>query len=141
MLLSVPLIGGRRQSKPLSDTAIDYTHAWQRQHWGALYSAYGRAPFFEHYGPELESILKRQYKSLLDFNLAGIEWLSGAILLEIRFSLVDEWPAGAEDVETNLHTPTPEYTQVFGERQGFVAGLSAIDLLMNEGPAARMYLM
>src|SRR6478735_6864409 len=57
LLLSIPIKGGRRYAAPLADTLIDYTHDWQRQHWRTLFSAYGRAPFFEHYGPELETLI------------------------------------------------------------------------------------
>jgi hypothetical protein len=38
------------------------------------------------------------------------------------------------------HPHAHEYTQVFSDRQPFVAGLSIVDLLFNEGPAARVFL-
>ena len=33
------------------------------------------------------------------------------------------------------------YTQVFGEKQGFVPGLSIIDMLLNNGPGTRALLL
>ncbi len=139
LLLSIPLTGGRRRAAALGDTRIDPTHAWQRQHWGALHSAYGRAPFFEHYGPELEAIIMGQYGSLLEFNLAGIRWLARTLRPGLQFDLTSDLPGGTHDITPSKKTGT-HYYQVFGDRCGFVEGLSAIDLIMNEGPAAETFL-
>jgi hypothetical protein len=88
ILLSVPIVGGRRQGATLSDVLIDYTHAWQRQHWRTLLSAYGRAPFFEHYGPPLEAIILKDYQTLLDFNLAAIRWLNKEMRLNVPIEAI-----------------------------------------------------
>ncbi len=145
LLLSIPLQGGRRKGRPLADTEIDYTHDWQRQHWGALYSAYGRAPFYEHYGPELEALIFAGHSTLLDFNLAGIKWICKVLRLESVFTLSDGWnPDWADDyskivrpAENDANRP---YHQVFGDKLGFIPDLSIIDLLMAEGPYAVVYL-
>ncbi len=138
LLLSVPVRGGRRSRAPLADMPIDYTHSWQRQHWGALFSAYGRAPFYEHYGPELESLIFAGHETLLDFNLAGIEWLRRSMRLEADFSPTDTL-GPATEVSHALEVAIP-YHQVFEERWGFLPNLSAIDLLMAEGPYALEYM-
>jgi hypothetical protein len=141
LLLSIPIIGGRRQSAALEDVRIDYTHAWQRQHWRTLLSAYGRAPFFEHYAPGLEAIVLATYERLLDFNLATIEWLGKEMQINMSLKTIGQLANALEMLpmpdthvlESGAADIKP-YHQVFEDRFGFVADLSAIDLLMNEGP-------
>lgn len=141
MLLSVPVKGGRRNSVPLNELAIDYTHAWQRRHWRTLFSAYGKAPFFEHFCPELEALLFAGYERLLDFNLASIEWLKKSMRLDLHLTAT----AQSASESTGLIASFSKfrilpYNQVFDQRWGFLPDMSAIDLLMNEGPYAASYL-
>jgi hypothetical protein len=136
-LLSIPIMGGRRQQASLDKVYIDYTHAWQRQHWRTLLSAYGRAPFFEHYAPMLESLILAAYPSLLDFNLASIAWLNKEMQVNQSLPIISNLSAEAESyhmVDTGSGDNVRVYHQVFEDRYGFLPNLSAIDLLMNEGP-------
>jgi hypothetical protein len=128
--LSVPLQGGRRQLRPLAGLHIDYTHDWQRQHWGALFSAYGRAPFFEHLAPGLNGLIYAGHERLEALNRAALEWVCTELRLPLSFM---------ETQDGELSAPAPElppYHQVFEARLGFQPGLSVLDLMMNEGPAA-----
>ena len=139
--LSLPLKGGRKSRINLQETCIDYTHDWQRQHWRGLISAYGRAAFFEHYKDGLEAIIYGNFERLLDFNQAGIEWLARGFQIELplfekEISMTKQTILFQEKKESIQ----PEYYQVFSEKLGFLPGLSAIDLLMNEGPQGRMKL-
>ena len=146
-LLSVPVRGGRRTKAALNDTPIDETHDWRRQHWGALYSAYGRAPFFEHYGPELRALIFGAQGTLEAFNLATIGWLAASMRLSLRFVETPAPEPRAALLYRQLALPEkavglshPPYHQVFEDRFGFLPHLSAIDLLMAEGPHAASYL-
>lgn len=128
--LSVPLQGGRRQALPLPALRIDYTHDWQRQHWGALFSAYGRAPFFEHFAPGLRSLIYAGHERLEALNRAALEWVCAELRLPLSFLETEQAP-------TLLPSQAlPAYHQVFEARFGFEPGLSMLDLMMNEGPAA-----
>lgn len=138
LTLSVPLKGGRRVEADFAELRIDYTHSWQRQHWGALYSAYGRAPYFEHYGPELEGLIFQEYENLLALNLAAMEWLRKSMRLTPPVNISGEAAPGAVlGVEMQ---GLPEYHQVRKDKLGFLPAMSAIDLLMVEGPYAIRYL-
>jgi len=143
--LSVPVAGGREQRKPINELQIDYKTDWQKQHWRSVFSAYGRAPFFEHYGPELEKMFQQQYEYLADFNLAALHWAAKSL----RMSSVFMTTANKDLLATvqDLRAPTPiasinmpVYPQVFEDRNGFLPDLSILDLLMNEGPAAKTLL-
>jgi hypothetical protein len=133
--LSVPVKGGRKQRVPLAALQIDYTHDWQRQHWGALYSAYGRAPFYEHYAEALRSIVYGGYECLQDLNRAALTWLTREMQLSLSFLESANGSVVLKDARL------PAYHQVFEDRWGFVPDLSAIDLLMNEGPYAAEFLV
>lgn len=136
LLLSVPIAGGREQRIALKDICIDAKSDWQKQHWRSIFSAYGRAPFFEHYAPSLEALIHRPFERLVDLNLAVLEWAAGALKWNKTFITVEQ---GA------LYRGYPQvfvpYPQVFGDRHGFIPNLSVLDLLMNEGPAAGALLM
>lgn len=128
--LSVPLIGGRRQRQPLDHLCIDYTHDWQRQHWGALYSGYGRAPYFEHFAPGLQRLIYDSPTRLLALNQEALDWVCRELRLQIPFAT-----APSEALPAPLPNWTTSYQQVFEMKYGFQPGLSILDLMMNEGPA------
>lgn len=142
LLLSVPVAGGRTLKAPLGEVLIDEHQDWQKQHWRSLFSAYGRAPFFEHYGPALEQLLMQCPKRLADFNFAALEWIRKELRLPVIFTRNNR-PAPSDTPllpELPEAAPIKPYSQVFEDRHGFLPGLSILDLLMNEGPAAGAYL-
>lgn len=128
--LSVPLQGGRRQLCPLAELHIDYTHDWRRQHWGTLFSAYGRAPFFEHFAPGLQALIHGGHEGLQALNRAALGW----VCRELRLPLSFEETRTGELSDTSMELPA--YHQVFAARYGFQPGLSVLDVMMNEGPEA-----
>ena len=67
MLLSVPIYDSRKQQE-VQDIRICYMHAWQRQHWAAIYSAYGKTPYFEYYADYIRPIYEKQPEWLIDLN-------------------------------------------------------------------------
>lgn len=143
LLLSIPVTGGRTLKTPFNEVMIDPKQDWQKQHWRSLFSAYGRAPFFEYYGPALEKLIHQPKEKLIDFNLAALQWIRKELRLTTSFSIGNESPADlslmhqtfAEDASTLV------YGQVFEDRHGFLPNLSILDLLMNEGPAAKGLLL
>ncbi|MBS1645557.1 MAG: WbqC family protein [Bacteroidetes bacterium] len=141
LLLSLPIKGGRKTKLNLQEACIDYTHDWQRQHWRALISAYGRAPFFDHFAPSLEAIIYGNHERLLEFNHASILWLAKAFRFQApQFSHRLELKESLGFFREKDTAKFQEYYQVFSERIGFLPNLSAIDLLMNEGPRAGLLL-
>jgi hypothetical protein len=128
----------------MNEVLIDYKQDWQKQHWRSLFSAYGRAPFFDHYGPQLEQLLSRHPEKLIDFNLAALEWIRKELRLTLAFREAKEEDTVAMDLRQmtfDKGEPAIHYTQVFEDRHGYLPDLSIIDLLMNEGPAAKGILL
>jgi hypothetical protein len=142
LLLSVPLAGGRDQRISMGALLIDYASGWQAQHWRSFSSAYGRAPFFEHYSHGIRELLHTRYELLVDFNLATIRWVLAALRLPVRIGQTDTYMAAYPDAAADLRRAasgtTPPfrevyYAQVFEHRHGYLPDLSILDLLMNEG--------
>lgn len=146
--LSIPLVKGKHQQTPVREVRIAFDEPWQRQHWRAIKTAYGNAPFFEHYADELAPFYERRYEFLFDYNfdlLAFIlqkklgwkgspvltrewlptrTWVPAIDLREIVADEPDEWPP--------WFYPT-RYPQVFEGRNGFLPNLSVLDLLFCRG--------
>jgi hypothetical protein len=138
--LTIPIIGGREQRRPVHQIAIDNRLPWQRNHWRSLTSIYRRTPFFDHYEPLLKPLFTTAFDHLAPFNEASIRWCSEALDLSTSLSVAQTLPDVFEDVrESRLSfadPSQPSYAQPFMERTGFLPGMSILDVLFCEGPAA-----
>lgn len=43
---------------PMRDIVVSNHGDWRHLHWGAMFSAYGKSPFFEYVADDLERIIK-----------------------------------------------------------------------------------
>lgn len=139
----------RSHKERLCDKELSYAENWPLQHLRSLQNAYRNAPFFLFYENELQEFYTQRPAKLLD-------WLTGAHRLCARwlgiagdFPLTESYEPRAyyerdlrEDFSRkgNSHPkwfPGLEYPQVF---EGFVEGLSVLDLLFCTGPEARIHL-
>lgn len=146
--LIVPLTS-KSGKVPICDVRIDYTQKWLNNHWRALRSAYGNAPFFEFYSDEVHDLLFSKREFLFELNLEiltmCLKWMKWTI--PIRESLAYEKAPNGDvfDLRSVITPKKPEgmahfyqpavYYQVFGSK--FVENLSLIDLIFCEGPGAR----
>ena len=147
--LSVPLLKGKNNQMPVTEVRIDNTQNWQRKHWRALETAYGKSPFFEHYQDELSPLFHRRYERLFELNLDTIKVV--AELLQFDFQtliLTEKYKNRPEDedfrhkmkVKSRINHSFARYVQVFSAQAGFVPNLSILDLLFCTGPEAVRYL-
>lgn len=72
--LTVPVKFSMNQLVNINDATIDYSNPWVRKHINSIKVAYSKAPFFEKYFSEFESILQIKYENLSDLNIALILW-------------------------------------------------------------------
>lgn len=133
-LLSIPLLKGKHQQTPVREVRIAYTATWQRQHWRSICTAYGNAPYFEHYADGLAPFYQKKYDFLFDFNLELIHFVlikqlgwQGALTMSPQF--IPNPPLLPE-------TTQKFYPQVFLEKNGFMPNLSILDLLLCCGKQA-----
>lgn len=138
----------------ITDIEIDYSTPWTTKLQRALEAAYRMAPFYDYYAEGLYKILFSGETKLFDLNLRIIKYMVAAFRLPVEITPTKEFTKEleGEDYRYCLTPKSPntilrdlglgrEYFQVFSPRLGFTAGLSALDLLFNEGPAAWEYLM
>ena len=168
--LTIPVIDGNRAEKvSISAIEIDYRQNWIHRHWRTLQTAYGNSPYFEYYADYLHDIYVSKPALLFDLNQQFLHLLLKCFRLTLPLSVTTEYhnhyPATAYPPtlppshpvidrrdwltpKTTLKTPEPDtpaaltlvrpYPQVFGP--GFEPGLSVLDLLFSQGPAAGRFL-
>ncbi len=149
--LNVPIthnktIGKRLKSK---DALIANEFDWQKLHWKSLESAYRTSPYFEFYEDDLSPLFEKKHKYLLDLNFEVLDTLQDLLQEEWNISKTDEYkmsPEGVLDLRNEFSPKkeskivTPEYTQVFSDKYGFIPNLSILDLIFMEGTNAEGYL-
>lgn len=146
MPLSVPVSFDKRT--PYKEVTIDHQQSWVRDHWGAFYSAYGKAPFFEFFEDHFRTIWEQKHKFLLDLTTEMMTMCLKVLQYDRPFTLTSEYQKIPDHrlidlrerilpkkpfEERDLYLPFP-YTQTFGNI--FVPNLSIIDLIMCEGSRA-----
>jgi len=143
--LSVPVIKKNGNKTVMEDVEISFTDNWQNDHWRTIESAYSSAPFFEHYGEEVKALIFSNEENLMRFN----EKITNTVLawMSIDFISLDytiEYAQSESDFRAfpfDDRLNTKKYTQVFEAENGFIPNLSILDLIMNEGPMARRWLL
>ncbi|WP_452228821.1 WbqC family protein [Lacinutrix sp. MEBiC02404] len=147
--LSIPVIYSQKERQKYSDIKIHNTEKWQILHWKSLESAYKTSPFFEFYEDELLPLFTEQAENLLDFNLKCFETILDCIQLDLNTSETENFQKETTDntdfryLANSRKEPDfnfEPYTQVFGEKHGFIGNLSILDVLFNEGPNTLSYL-
>lgn len=131
----------------MRDLRISEHGNWRRIHWGALFSAYGKTPFFEYAENDLRAVYENHYKWLIDFNMAlhnvVVDFLDLPITTQAK--PIDESCHPVNDRRGKVGgkgndgitaiTDVPYYN-IWEGRHGHVPALSIIDLLMNCGREA-----
>jgi hypothetical protein len=148
LVLTIPVMKGNLIKAPVKDVTIDYSKRWQQVHLRAITSAYSRSPYFQFYSEQIEKILLINHKYLLDLNdELLIKCLEIIKVNKCALHTYSYKPACCTDHDfryglssrkiTDYHC-TP-YIQVFSQN-GFVPGLSILDLIFNMGPESSNYL-
>ena len=143
LTLTVPV---SYSSKTLTkDVTVDNFQRWKKDHNGAFYSAYGKAPFYEFFAEDLEAIWRKDYKYLVDLSvdllILTFKWLRKDVKMTLSDSYKEKVELDFRDViipkktfvDRKIYQEVP-YTQLFGDN--FIPNLSIIDLIMCEGPGA-----
>ena len=144
--LTVPLVGStNNMMTPLSDVLISEHGDWRRLHWGALFSAYGRSPYFDYVADDLLRVIHGSQRYLHEFN----RQLHEVIVDFMDLPLVTRYPTSTEikvEGETldlrgriamkkndTLPIDNVPYYQMWTAKSGFCPDLSILDLMMNMG--------
>ena len=147
--LTVPVEHG--DSLLIKDIRLSDHGHWRRLHWNALQSAYGESPFFEYYQDDIRPFFDKRYTFLLDFNEEIRQKMCELLDIQPSVALTQAYaPTSVIDYRRAISpkhpAPDPDfqprrYYQVYEQKHGFLANLSILDLLFNQGPESIFFLL
>ncbi|MFO7868220.1 MAG: WbqC family protein [Bacteroidales bacterium] len=149
--LIIPVIRVNGSKTNIRDVRISYDESWQKQHWHAIESAYNTSPFFEYYKEYFYPFYSEHYRWLLDFNNNLLETVCSLLSVSVPILYTADFLHSYDerqnyDVRYSI-SPKKEqnfnynhYIQVFEEKNGFIPGLSILDLICNLGPESIQYI-
>ena len=147
-LLNVPVKHSKEAHQRTKDVKLETAFDWQKQHFKSLEAAYRTSPFFEYFEDDILPIFQKKHTFLMDLNLETMSIVSKCLRLDFDYTETDEYFHEVNDKtdfrnlingkkDTSVFEP---YTQVFGEKHGYLNNLSILDILFNEGRYALEYL-
>lgn len=148
-VLTVPIVKSSSPKQLMKDVRISDHGEWRRQHWNALESAYMNSPFFMYYQDDFRPFYENKYEFLIDFNTELTLLIMKLAGIERPIKLTESYGKNGENLTDLRRMADPRtdeplecrpYWQVFKEKYGFLANLSAVDLLFNMGPEFPLYL-
>lgn len=155
LAISIPVVKATSKKILTKDVKISYDTNWQKLHWKGIESAYKSSPFYEYYIDDLERFFSNKWDYLLDYNMEIHEEVCGILELDNQSALTEDFiPLNSSDFIDFRNTIHPKpskevfdsnfksqgYTQVFGDKHGFIPNLSILDLIFNVGPDSASYL-
>lgn len=147
--LSIPVIRQQGSHTSIDKVLLDDRENWRKNHWKSIESAYACSVYFDYYGMEIEELIFSDTTSLLDFNLAIHRKILSWLDLDINYQLTSEFHQNLpvsidyryQNFESTANSSHLNYTQVFREKNECVYNLSILDLILNQGPMARTFLL
>ena len=144
--LTVPLVGStNNMMTPLRDVLISEHGDWRRLHWGALYSAYGRSPYFDYVADDLYRVIYGTQRHLHEFNAELhaliVDFMDLPITTRYLGKGEEADKAEGDDLRGRIGMKKPDslpianvpYYQMWTATRGFCPDLSILDLMMNMG--------
>ncbi|PKQ63176.1 hypothetical protein BZG02_10485 [Labilibaculum filiforme] len=153
--LSIPVVKATNKKVLTKDVKISYDTNWQKLHWKGIEAAYKSSPFYEYYIDDLERFFTQKWDSLLEYNNEIQSEIFGILELEPNIQFTNDFiefgSPEFDDFREIIHPKSSKqgpdntfkakaYTQVFGDKYGFIENLSILDLIFNLGPDSLDYL-
>lgn len=136
--LTVP-VGNNQFGRSIAETSIHGDPGWRTRHQKALKFNYESAPYHLHYAHVLQEFWAKPWTSLGACTCQSVRLLVQLLRLPIDVHIVSE----SNEPAPGAPTPGPVASDATTYRQnfdGFIPGMSAIDLLLNLGPDATRWL-
>jgi hypothetical protein len=150
MELSIPVERPSGNRTLIRDVRLSDHGNWAQQHWKAIESSYQSSAFFEYFADELKAIYDNPAECLWDFNRQLMELLASWLEIDKPLLTTEAFGAVPDDAlvlrqllhpkKPGIVARLPVYYQVFASKSGFIPNLSVLDLVMNCGNEAILYL-
>jgi hypothetical protein len=144
--LTIPTLHESGRKIPLNEVKIDHSGTWKNDHWRAITSAYALAPYFDDYAIEVKEIIFANDTYLWEKNARCLRLMEIVLdkLLSIQYT--DSFRGVDGEQSKNAYLKRDQlglesYQQVFSYDKEFSPNLSMIDLLFNEGPFCRKWIL
>lgn len=145
-LLSVPVerVNG---NKTVIENLKIVEDGWRKIHWKTIETAYSSAPFFDYYGVEIRELIEGSYTRLIELNEAIHQRILSWLDLKIPTVYTSDYHSNPENdfrrvkFDTESDVPHNFYYQVFRQKKDCLLNLSILDLILNEGPLARKWIV
>ncbi|NND05591.1 MAG: hypothetical protein HKN87_04355 [Saprospiraceae bacterium] len=145
-VLTIPLLRGKHQQMNICRVEISYGTRWQVRHLQAIRSAYGSAPYFDHYYGLLETEMLHRSQYLIEFNTRLTKFIASLLGIPWQVSFTEKYERKPNNLIDHRQYFTPRnfskvssylsYPQVFSEKHPFTPNLSILDILFCQGPEA-----
>lgn len=143
--LTIP-IQHQQPKMPMKEVKVDHREHWRKQHWRSIQSAYGKAPFFDHFAPYVEPLFLTEKTFLMDYLAESLTICQRLMQSRYPISFSEKYIETSQEADfdfrssitpktdtSNLAGFSPKaYFQLFGK--DFVPNMSILDLLFCEGP-------
>jgi hypothetical protein len=143
--LSIPIKKPFGSKSLMKDILIDQDAQWQKEHWRSIRTAYAGAPYFEEYAHDIEALINTKHRHLISLNTSILEFIYKVLDITYIQEETSEYHTSAihdfRAYDFGKQTTIPSYIQVFNESHGFIEDLSILDLLFNEGPFIRNWIL
>lgn len=145
--LSVPVAHESGVKIPTHEVKIIQTATWKTDHWRAIESAYSCAPYYEDYAQDIQNIIFESNGLLIETNLKCLKLVATILEKPLIFNTTSEYLFNVandfrnSDFSSKENWNAPSYQQVFAYNRPFTPNLSIIDLIFNEGPFCRNWIL
>lgn len=147
-LLNIPIKHSGTKHQKTKDVKLETAFDWQKQHFKSLEAAYRSSPFFEYFEDRFMPIFEKKHTYLTDLNFEVLEIVLKCLNMNLSFQKTHEYFHEVPQYQDFRYLANGKkdrsefeaYTQVFGDKCGFLNNLSILDLLFNEGRFAPDYL-
>lgn len=143
--LTIPLKKINGSKTITKDIVVDYSTKWQSEHWRAIQSSYAAAPYFDDYGYRVKDIIYNNPKDLLELNLSILKFIMEILDLNFDINITKSYELDCNmdyrNTEFMNRDSMKPYQQVFSYDKDFTSNLSFLDLLFNEGPFMRNWIL